>query len=37
MVHGKFDGKVIQEKIKQYEKQYGDLPEELLELIEKRK
>jgi hypothetical protein len=37
MVHGKFDGKVVQEKIRQYEKQYGSLPDELLELIEKRK
>jgi len=37
MVHGKFDEQGTQEKIKQYEKQYGSLPEELLELIEKRK
>ena len=37
MVHGEFDGKVVQEKIRQYEKQYGSLPEELLELMENRK
>lgn len=37
MVHGKYDEPSTQEMIKQYEKQYGSLPEELLELIEKRK
>jgi hypothetical protein len=37
MVHGKFDEQSTQEKIKQYEKQYSSLPDELLELIEKRK
>lgn len=37
MVHGRFDGQKTQGMIKAYEKQYGSLPEELLELIEKRK
>ena len=37
VIQGKFDEQSTQEKIKQYEKQYGILPEELLELIEKRK
>jgi len=37
MIHDKFDEQSTQEKIKQYEKQYGSLPEELLELIENRK
>lgn len=37
MVHGGFDGQKTQEMIKAYEKQYGSLPEELLELIENRK
>ena len=37
MVHGKFDEQSTQEKIIQYEKQYGSLPEELLELMDKRK
>jgi len=36
MVHGKFDDQSTQEMIKKYEKQYGNLPEELLELIENR-
>jgi len=37
MVQGKFDEQSTQEKIMQYERQYGSLPEELLELMEKRK
>ena len=37
MVHGNFDERSIQEKIKLYEKQHGGLPDELLELIEQRK
>ncbi len=37
MVHGYFDDQSTQDMIKQYEKQYDSLPEELLELIEKRK
>lgn len=37
MVHGRFDEQKTQDMIKAYEKQYGSLPEELLELIEKRK
>jgi len=36
MIHGKFDEQSTHEKIKQYEKQYGNLPEELLKLIEKK-
>ena len=37
MVHGKFDDPSTQEMIKQYEKQYDSLPEELLKLIGNRK
>ena len=37
MIHNNYDEQSIQEKIKQYEKQYGNIPEELLELIEQRK
>jgi len=37
MVRGKFDDTSTQDMIKQYEKQYGSLSDELLELIEKRK
>ncbi len=37
MIHNNFDEKSLQEKIKQYEKQHGSLPDELLELIEQRK
>lgn len=37
MIHGKFDEQKTQEMINAYEKQYGSLPEELLELIENRK
>lgn len=37
MIHGKFDEQSTQEKIQKYEQQYGSLPDELLELIEKRK
>ena len=37
MVHGRFDEQKTQEMIKAYEKQYGSLPDELLELIENRK
>ncbi|QLH04262.1 hypothetical protein C5F49_02235 [Nitrosopumilus oxyclinae] len=36
MIHGKFDEQRTQDMIKQYEKQYGSLSDELLELIEKR-
>lgn len=36
MIHGKFDEQSTQDLIKQYEKQYGSLSDELLELIEKR-
>lgn len=36
MIHGKFDEQSTQNKIKQYEKQYGSLPDELLELIEEK-
>ncbi|MCH9659190.1 hypothetical protein K0U27_10995 [archaeon] len=36
MIHGKFDEQSTQDMIKQYEKQYGSLFDELLELIEKR-
>ena len=37
IVHGKFDDQKTQEMIKSYAEQHGSLPEELLELIEKRK
>ena len=37
MVNGNFDEQNIQEKIRQYEWQHGNLPKELLELIEQRK
>ena len=37
MIHGKFDEQGTKEKIKQYENQYGSLPDELLKLIERRK
>ena len=37
IVHGKFDDQKTQDMIKQYEKQHGSLPDELLELIDKRK
>jgi len=37
IVHGKFDEQETQEMIKKYEEQYDSLPDELLELIEKRK
>lgn len=37
IVHGKFDDQKTQEMIKSYEKQYGGLPEELSELIGKKK
>lgn len=36
MIHDKFDEQSTKEKIKQYENRYGNLPDELLELIEKR-
>ena len=36
MIHNNFDEQSLQEKIQQYEAQHGNLPEELLELIEKR-
>ena len=36
MVQGKFDEQRTQDMIKQYEEQYGSLPEELLELIGNR-
>ena len=36
MIHGKFDEQSTQDKIKQYEKQYSSLPDELLELIEEK-
>lgn len=36
MIHNNFDEQSLQEKIQEYEKQYGSLPEELLDLIEKR-
>lgn len=36
MVHGKYDDQNTQDMIKQYEKQYGNLPDDLLELIERR-
>jgi hypothetical protein len=36
IVHGEFDEQKTQDMIKEYEKQYDRLPEELLELIEKR-
>lgn len=36
MVHGKFDDPATKEMIVKYEKQYGSLSDELLELIEKR-
>lgn len=37
MIHYDFDEQSLQEKIEQYELQYGSLPEEFLELMEKRK
>ena len=37
MVHGNFDDSYIQEKINEYERRYGSLPEELIELIKNRK
>ena len=37
MIHNNYDEQNMQERIKQYEKQNGNIPEELLELIEKRK
>ena len=36
MVQGEFDEQRTQDMIKQYEEQYGSLPEELLELIGNR-
>lgn len=36
IVHGEFDSQITQEQIKEFEKQYGSLPDKLLELIEKR-
>jgi len=36
MIHNNFDEQSLQERIQEYEKQFGFLPEELLELIEKR-
>jgi hypothetical protein len=37
MVSGTTDEKIIQEKILEYKKTYGSLPEEFLELLEKKK
>ena len=37
MIHGNFDDPSIQEKISEYERKYGSLPEELMELIKNRK
>ena len=37
MVHGKFDEQNTQDRIMEFEKQNGSLPEELLELIKNRK
>jgi hypothetical protein len=36
MIHNDFDEQNLQEKIEQYERKYGSLPDELLELIENR-
>ena len=37
MIHNNFDEQSLQDKIEQYENQFGNIPDELLELIEKRK
>ncbi len=37
VTHYNYDEQGLQEKIEQYEKQYGSIPEELSELMEKRK
>lgn len=36
MIHNSFDEQSLQEKIEQYENQFGNIPDELSELIEKR-
>jgi len=36
MIHNNFDEQSLQEKIEEYEKQHGPVPEKLVELIEKR-
>ena len=37
IIHYNYDEQSLQEQIKQYEKQYGDIPDDLSELMEKRK
>lgn len=37
VLHYDFDEQILQEKIKQHKLQYGSIPEDLLELMEKRK
>ncbi len=37
IIHSKFDEQNTQDMLKQYEKQYGSLPDELLELVEMKK
>ena len=37
MIHNNFDEKSLQDKIEQYENQFGIIPDELLELMNQRK
>ena len=37
MIHNNFDEQSLQDKIEQYENQFGIIPDELLELMNQRK